>query len=238
VRPYSATYTDKRGQEEIVIRSNGSELFTSIRGHKFDGGDFDQLTAEKIDNDLFDYEMFADGTGDITNFQLSVTFPIKLYDASSKRTTEAELTARIVVGEYTSIDGLDHELHGLSLSTSLGEFTLKKKLEWMEDALIELQNQLPKEIYLQTCLSCKFSNYHPVGSGMFGSMCCFRNYKEDVSKFTSKYDLMDSWTNERIEDESLFFTQETFDCEEHELPTENDWYYKNWTKLIWHGIDR
>lgn len=229
---YTATYQDKRGAEEVIFKSNGSELYTTIRGVNFSGGDFEQLTADKIDETLFDYEMFADGSGDITNFQLKITFPIQLYNSLTNQVSTENLKALIVVGEYTTIEGLDHELNGLILTTSFGEFVVQKKLEWMEDALIMLQNQLPKHIYIKTCLSCKFSNYHPVGNGMFGSMCCFKNFKNELEQVSSKYDLMDLWTDERIKNQSLFFVQETFYCDEHQLLTENDWVYKSWTKTL------
>lgn len=229
---YPAIYKDKRGTEHIIIQSDGSLLYTTIRNIECYGGDFDQLTANKIDTTKFDYELFADGSGDITNFELTITIPIQFYNSLSNQIFSENLKAHIVVGEGTTIKGLAHELNGLTLNTSFGTFKVEKKLEWMEDALIALQKQLPKNIYLKTCLSCKYSNYHPVGNGMFGAMCCFKNYKKEVEQLTSKYDLMDEWSNERIENKSLFFVQETFSCEEHKLLTNNDWVYKSWTKTI------
>jgi len=232
MRSYTATYQDKRGTEAIVIKSDGSQLETTIRGINVDGSDFDQLTADKIDTTKFDYNMFADGAGDITNFQLTIIIPIQFYNSLSNQTFTENLKAHIVVGEHTTIDGLDHELNGLTLKTSFGEFGVAQKLEWMEDALIMLQDQLPENIYLKTCLSCKYSNYHPVGNGMFGSLCCFKNHKEELEQVHDKYDLMDVWSHDKVQNQSLFFIQETFDCPEHQLPTEEDWYYKSWKKLM------
>jgi len=102
----------------------------------------------------------------------------------------------------------------------------------MEGALIALQKQLPPNIYLKTCLSCKFSNYSPFGNGMFGSIYCFKNIKEKLTQLNDKTDLLHIWTKEAMDNGDIFSVQETFDCKEHQLPTENDWYYKSWTKTI------
>lgn len=232
MRNYKATYQDKRGIEEIVVQSNGTEMFFTLRGIDFNGSDFEGFSASEIDNTKFDYELFKDGSGDITNFKLTITIPIRLYNAQSNQTFTENLKAHIEVGETTTIKGLDSELTCLTLTTSFGEFVVEKRLEWMEDALIALQNQLPENIYLKTCLSCKFSNYHPVGNGMFGALCCFKNHKKELEQVRDKYDLMELWSEDNIKKQSLFFIQETFDCPEHQLPTTGDWFYKDWRKFI------
>ncbi|WP_299602989.1 DUF6304 family protein [uncultured Aquimarina sp.] len=232
MRHYKTTYQDKRGTEQIVIKSDGSEMVTTIRGINFDGPDFDQLTADKIDHEKFDYQMLADGSGDVTNCSFLITIPIKLYNTTSKELFEENLDAYIVVGDDTTINGLDHELNSLTLHTSFGKFTVEKKLEWMEDALIALQNQLPAHIYINTCLSCKYSNYSPYGNGMFGGIYCFKKIKEQLKSLHDKTDLFSIWTKEAMDKGDIFSVQETFDCEEHQLLTNNDWVYKSWTKTI------
>ncbi|WP_378173985.1 DUF6304 family protein [Aquimarina sp. SS2-1] len=232
MREYPATYQDKRGTEEIIIKSDGSDMYFTLRGIDFEGTDFEMLTAEEIDDSKFDYEMFADGSGDITNFKLTITIPTQFYNSLSNQTFTESLVAHIEVGETTAIDGLDSEISCLKLTTSFGEFTVEKKLEWMEDALIALQDQLPPNIYLKTCLSCKYSNYSPYGNGMFGNIYCFKKIKEALKKVQQKHDLLHLWTAELVQEGKIFSVQETFDCPEHRLPTEGDWYYKSWRKLI------
>ena len=161
MRKYTATYKDKRGTEEMIIKSDGEDLFFTLREIDFEGSDFEMLTASAIDNTKFDYEMFQDGSGDVTNFKLTVTIPIQLYNVESSQSFFENLIAYIEVGETTTIEGLDSEISCLTLTTSFGEYIGEKKLVWMEDALIALQNQLPANIYLKTCLSCKYSNYSP-----------------------------------------------------------------------------
>jgi len=47
-----------------------------------------------------------------------------------------------------------------------------------------------------------------------------------------KQDLMELWTEEVVKSKKLFSVQETFNCSEHELPTKDDWFYKDWNKFI------
>lgn len=58
MREYVATYKDKRGTEMIRIKSDGSDMFFTLREIDFEGSDFEMLTASEIDNTKFDYEMF------------------------------------------------------------------------------------------------------------------------------------------------------------------------------------
>lgn len=231
MRIYQGTYQDKRGVETIAIKSDGSTMYLSLREIDFEGYDFEMMTGE-IDATKFDYDIRRDGSGGITNFQLTITIPIQLYDNKTDKTFIEPLTTYVEVGETTTIDGLDSELTGLILNTSFGEFKVEKNLEWMEDALIAIQEQLPSNIYLKTCISCKYANYSPFGNGMFGSIYCFKNLKSILKKLNDKTDLLDIWTKEAMDNGNIFSVQETFDCPEHQLPTEDDWYYKNWTKLM------
>jgi len=231
MRNYLATYQDKIGKENILIKSDGSTMFFTLRNIDFEGHDFEMLTGE-IDNTKFEYEKFADGSGDLTNFKIIITFPVLLFNSISNQTFTESLITHIEVGETTTIEGLGSEINRLRLTTSFGEFVIEKKLEWMEDALIAIQNKLPENIYLKTCLCCKYSNYSPFGNGMFGSIYCFKKLKSELKLLNDKTDLFEIWTAEAVDKGDIFSVQETFDCSEHQLPTEDDWYYKSWSKLI------
>ncbi|WP_299312669.1 DUF6304 family protein [uncultured Aquimarina sp.] len=231
MRKYSATYQDRRGTETTVIKSDGSDMFLTLRDIDFEGHDFEMFTGE-VDNTKFDYAMSADGSGDLTNFKITITIPTLFYNSLSNQTFTENLTVHIEVGETKTLIGLDSEINSLRLVTSFGEFKVEKKLEWMEDALIALQNQLPENIYLKTCLSCKYGNYSPFGNGMFGNVYCFKNIKEQLVAVNDKTDLLDIWTKEAMESGDIFSVQETFDCDEHQLLSEDDWVYKSWTKFI------
>jgi hypothetical protein len=206
-------------------------MFLTLRGIDFEGSDFEMLGGA-IDNSKFDYEMYADGSGDLTNFKMTIEIPILLFDSATKKSFNAPLTIQVEVGKTVTIHGLDSVLNSLSLNTTFGAFTFAKKLEWMEDAMIGIQNQLPENLSIKTCLSCKFGNYSPYGNGMFGHVYCFKALKEQVAKLNGKHDLLDLWTAERVQANQIFSVQETFDCDEHKFPGKDDWYYKNWSKLV------
>ena len=231
MREYPVTYHDKNGTEKTSIKSDGSNLYMTLRGIDFEGTDFEMLTGD-IDETKFDYEKFADGSGDLTNFKLSITMPISLFDSQTKKSFTAPLTAHIEVGETITVHGLESAINSLTLTTSFGEFSFEKQLEWFEDALLIIQKKLPEHIYLKTCLSCKYSNYSPYGNGLFGSIYCFKRVKDQLLELNGKHDLLHLWTEELIKEGKIVDVQETFDCSHHQLPTKDDWYYKSWTKLI------
>lgn len=231
MRKFEATYEDKKGVERITISSDGSDLFFTLRGVDFEGHDFEMLSGE-VDTTQFDFDIYSDGSGYLTNFKLEVVIPIQLFNAATNELFSENLTVSVGVGETTEIESLDSELNSLKLCAAFGDFSVVKKLEWMEDALVQLQNQLPSHIYLKTCLSCTYSNYSPYGNSMFGNLHCFKKMKEPLKKVKDKSDLLDLWSNEAMENGNIFSVQETFDCSDHEIVSENDWFYKSWTKTL------
>lgn len=225
MRKYPIKFVDKFGEEESEISSDGSDMHLTLRGIKFEGSDFEGLSGA-VDATKFDYEIFQDGSGDLTNFRMEVTFPIKI-DHDSKIHTE-QFTVNIEVGKELEIDGLDSIVHTAELDTPFGKFNSTKKMEWFEGAVIEIQNMLPEKTQIKTCLSCKYSNYHPVGNGMFGSLYCFKKLKNETSAIRDKYDLMNLWTEEAVKNKDICSVQEIFDCPEHQFITKADWTYKDW----------
>ena len=225
MRKYKVKYKDKFGEEETEISSDGSTMYITLRSIQFEGTDFEAFEGE-VDKRKFDYEMYQDGTGELTNFRMEVVFPIKIYH--TKKIVNEKIKFEIEVGKELEIDGLESIVNSIELNTSFGNFKSTKKIEWFEDAIIEIQNMLPKKTQIKTCLSCKYSNYHPVGNGMFGTLYCFKKIKNKINTFNNKYDLMNIWTKEAIGNEEIFNVQEIFDCSEHQFITKNDWTYKDW----------
>ena len=221
MRVYPVTYTDRFAEEKACIFSDGSILYFTIRDTQFEGSDFEMLTSEEVDHSKFDFEEFADGSGDLTNFRMKITFPILITHNDTE--TRELLTCHIDVGDDSYLPAITNTLE---LNTSFGKFTSNQKIEWFEDSILEIQKQLPKNTHIKNCLSCKHSHYHPVGNGMFGSLHCFK--KIAPTPITSKDDLFDIWTEEAVENNRIFNVQETFDCENHQFITPDDWVYKNW----------
>ncbi len=225
MRKYPIRYIDKFGIEETEIISDGSTMHLILRGIEFKGSNFEALEGN-VDKSKFQYEMYQDGSGDLTNFRLEITFPVKIYH-ENKIVTE-KIKFNIEVGEDLEIKGLESIVNSVELDSSFGIFKSNKKVEWFEDAIIEIQNMLPDKVQIKTCLSCKYSNYHPIGNGMYGSLYCFNKIKSKLSAINDKFDLMDLWTNEAVENKEIFNVQETFDCPNHQFITKHDWTYKDW----------
>jgi len=218
MKKYQIKYKDSFGEEQTEIATDGSMLYFTLRGVEFEGIDFESLEGE-VDIGNFQYEMYQDGSGYLTNFELIVIIPIDIV-REGKEIIE-NLIAFVATGSGKSIVRL-------KLETEYGIVTGKKEYGYFEDAIIEIQKKLPKNTKIKTCLSCKYSNYHPVGNVMFGGLNCFKDVKEDLEKVYNKYDLMKIW-DKGIENKDTFNVQETFVCEDHKFVTKHDWVYKNWT---------
>ena len=220
MRRYKTIYSDKYGTEKAEIQSDGSEMKITLRGIDFEGTCFEILEGE-IDKEKFDYQEYEgnENLGDLINGKFQVEIPIKLIDDGQ------EITKTL----HAEIQTEKNDDHGVFLQLQLNETTISnsKKFGWFEGALIYIQKQLPENVKIKTCLSCKYSHYSPFGSAMFGSLHCFKKLKERTSEINDKISLFDIWEIAHNENK-LFTVQETFDCEEHEFVGENDWVYKDW----------
>ena len=225
MRKYPVLYIDKFGKEETEISSDGSSMGLTLRGIQFKGIDFEGLEGE-VDENKFQYQFYEKGLAELTNFRIEVLFPIKINYKNKIISEKIKFT--IEVGEGVEIEGLNSVVNTVELDTFFGNFKTNKKVEWFEDAIIEIQNLLPKNTEIITCLSCKYSNYHPVGNGMFGSLYCFKKIKNKVKTFSNKHDLMNVWTKKAINKNEIFNVQELFDCADHKFISKEDWTYKDW----------
>ncbi len=230
MQEYKATYYDQKGKEEICVKSDGSTLYTTIREIDFEGMDFEILTG-KIDHSKFEYDFIDKEEGDIINLGIEVHFPITLYNKLTNTTTTEKLIAFVEVGKLTNSEKFPNTAT-LEFKASFGSYISKKKIEWFEDSLIEIQKQLPKHLLLKTCLSCKFSHYSPYGNGMYGHLYCFKKIKEEIKKVKDKKSLLELWTKEKVEAGIIENCQETYKCEQHSFITKDDWNYSSWEYAI------
>ena len=63
---------------------------------------------------------------------------------------------------------------------------------------------------MKCCHTCAFSDYHPVGTGTFGGLACFRDHKQEYLALKGKAALM-HFFNKSTEN-----VQETYLCPEFE----------------------
>jgi len=217
MKKYTAIYKDKFGEIETEIYSDGSDMYLILRDIKFEGSDFEGLEGD-IDKSKFEYTIYKDGSGELTNFELTITIPIDIIWESKE--IIGNLIAFVATGNKKSVVRL-------SLKTEFEIFADEKEYGYFENALIGIQKIMPKNTKIKTCLSCKYSNYHPVGNGMFGGLNCFKNLKEDVENVCNKTDLMNMW-DKGFKNNKSFNVQEIFVCNSHKFVTKNDWVYKDW----------
>jgi hypothetical protein len=123
---------------------------------------------------------------------------------------QGTLHVLLTLGAVTPNGGADREILFLRLIVGDSTFASQENDGWFEDALQDIQRQLPEEMYMRICFCCAYSDYHPVGNGLFGDLACFRNKKQEYLAICNKYALMDLWST-RIEE-----VQETYCCQEFE----------------------
>jgi len=224
---YKAIYTDKFGEENVDISSDGSIMYIPLRGVIFEGTDFEWLSGE-IDESKFQYECY-EGGADLTNFKITVTFPIKI-EHQQKITTE-QITFTYTTGDQTGIKGQALNSDTVVLNTYFGKFTLNQKVEHFEDSLLKIHVKLPKGTDIKACVSCKYSTYHPLGGADFGDLTCLKNAKELLPEIHDKNSLMSVY-DEAYGGGKAFKVQEVFLCPEHEYETLDDWRYKGWSHAV------
>lgn len=198
---YPAIYRDAHGTERTDIVNDGATLSMRLRGEVFTGESFD------------DFEPAGEGSG----FQLNKGFlcsceiecSIPMEIVANGGSQEGTLKANLKLGAPAANGGLDEEL--LVLRLTIGEQTYQSSggSGWFEDELLELQRKLPGA-YMRACIGCAFSDYSPLGRGLFGGLACFRDSKDLYRRVNSKQALFDAW------DTMSEFVQETHVCGQFE----------------------
>lgn len=214
MKKHLAKYKDKFGIEDTELLSDGSSLYLTLRGITFSGVDFELLEG-LLDESKFEYEKYCDGSATLTKFELTVHLPIILINEGNDYT--ANLKAIVNVGNKKYLPVY------LELDTTYSTFKVSNMD--FEGALIAIQRLLPERTDIKTCLSCKHSNYHPLGNGMFGSLHCFKKVEDE--KFSDKSELMHLWEKAVLE-QKLFNVNEVHVCSEHQLVPKSDWTYKDY----------
>jgi Family of unknown function (DUF6304) len=194
-------YTDSWGREAITIKASGARLSVEIRGVIFTGPDFDDLEPPAgVDVEA----AFATDHGALTDYELAWQMPVQVACAGAELT--AALRCRLVLGS-PAVTGRGTEELTLSLDMPGGKpVTSMRPHGSFEDALAGIQRQLPRDTLLKGCISCAFSDYSPAGSGLSGSLACFRDNKAAYLEVSGKRELFQVW------DTLTEFVRETHLC--------------------------
>ena len=200
---YPAKYTDAYGTEDTIITNDGETLRMTIRGVQFTGTDFDALEApeDAAPDQLLSFSLHR---GDLCACRIECEMPIPIHDNGEDLT--GTLRIDLQLGDPAPNGGLDREQLLVVLKYNEQHFAGSGKSGWFEDELIEIQKQLPDGIYMRACINCLYADYSPFGHGLFGSMMCFRNLKQEYMKVTCKDEF---WS---VHDRYDRLVQETYLC--------------------------
>ena len=196
---YSGTFADDRDTEAIRIVNDGHTLTTRIRDIEFSGTDFDGLEPAAEQTTLAS-TLFSLHLGSLGSCDISWTMPVLLSVAAGR--IHAPLHVRLHLGGRT-------ETLALELHTPSGPIRSSGRSGWFEDELLDLVRQLPADVRLIACITCQFSDYNPVGHGLFGGLACFRDVKQDYLAVSGKEGIFAIWERQTE------LVQETFVCDEH-----------------------
>ncbi len=204
---YPAVYRDRFGEVATTLYNDGKQLSMTLRGVKFTGTSLDDWDpVADVDSSLSQPFMFTRSGKVLCEYTLAFDMPILVVFQAEQ--LQGTLHVLLTLGAATPNRGTDREILFLTLTVGGSSFASQGKVGWFEDELLDIQRQLPEGMYMQNCFCCAYSDYHPVGSGLFGDLACFRNKKQEYLAVSNKYALMDMWPT-HIED-----VQETYRCPE------------------------
>ncbi|MDH6213389.1 DUF6304 family protein [Streptomyces pseudovenezuelae] len=204
-------YTDRHGAQDVVFESDGREVIrATIRGVLFEGDTMDDLGALSGEPPEQAFSFF-DGALCSCLLEWEVPIPVEVRGSGVR---PAVLHCALRLGAPAGPrKGLDAETLTTLLRLDGREYRNADDQDDFEDALHEVQRQLPRAARLKACVSCAWSDYHPVGHGLMGGLACFRDVKELYRQVDGKHGphgIFAVWPS-RTE-----FVQETWLCGEFE----------------------
>jgi Family of unknown function (DUF6304) len=206
---YPAVYRDRFGEVATTLYNDGKQLRMTLRGVKFTGRSLDDWDpGAHADVTLLQSFTFMRSGRELCEYTLEFDMPIQMVFQAEQ--LQGTLHVLLTLGAATPNGGTDREILFLRLTVGDSSFASQGKVGWFEDELLDIQRQLPEGMYMQICFCCAYSDYHPVGNGLFGDLACFRNKKREYLAIRNKYALMDMWPT-HIGD-----VQETYRCPEFE----------------------
>ncbi|MBK8257863.1 MAG: hypothetical protein IPK82_34995 [Polyangiaceae bacterium] len=200
---YPGTYSDANGVEPIHIRNDGEKPKVTIRGVEFAGRDFDSL--EPVDNTPPEnLNLFRLHFGALASCKFAFEMGISV--VLNNRECAGVLQVTLTLGDPKPNGALDKEVLVLQLGWEGQSVCSSGKSGWFEDELLEIQGALPQGAFIKSCINCLYSDYSPIGHGLFGTMMCFRNIKEQYLAVRTKDDFFE------VQDHHDRMVQETFLC--------------------------
>jgi hypothetical protein len=200
---FPGTYQDSAGQQDISwqVRPQwfpgalpGFEIGTVVRGVECSGPDFDALDPASP-SDARAAGLDVGSTGELTACTLSGDIPCALEDNGQLRQDQVRFWLELKPRDL--IRRGDNVKKNLRASAQVRGETFEAVGESFEEALLGLEAKLPAGARLVCCVTCQFSDYSPLGSGLTG-MYCHRDAKEQYLAVRSKDDYWDVPATEHV----------------------------------------
>ena len=170
----NARYRDTHGEVATTIINDGKVLSMVARGVEFRGSDFDSLEPDnRTDPKLLIPFTLLHGCLCACTIEYQMPLPVVV----NGDTIQGSLSIHLELGEARPNGSLNREVLKLELTLTQTVYHSRGTSGWFEDELLDIQRQLPDCSYLKACITCAFSDYSPVGHGLFGGLACFRHNK-------------------------------------------------------------
>lgn len=212
---YPTKYRDKFGEETTTIYNDGKTLRMNLRGVEFVGrflDDWEPSNQIDIENTAY----FSLHHNELYSYSMRFEIPVPV--TAKTQTIPATLRVDLELGEPNAKGGVDYEKLQIQLAFNDKTYVSSENQGWFDDALNEIQTQLPEGTFVKCCHSCAYSEYSPAGYGLFGGLACFRNCKQEYLALKGKMAYF------ALADKMAEFVQETHLCPEFEKRTSGTGY--------------
>ena len=188
------------------IENDGATLTMELRGTFFIGSTLDDFEPASETPPEF-LSSFRLSQGTLVGYELRSKWPIRLLVQGESVAAQLGLQLKVGVPEPGLGGRVNAYSFALSLNGEEGVGTPLKESEDFERGLLDLE--LPAGTSFHACISCAFSDYSPYGSGLFGTLACFRDTKEEYRQVRGK-------NVEFLWPRMAGLVQETFLCDDFE----------------------
>ena len=122
------------------------------------------------------------------------------------------------------------EIFRLKVKVANTEYTNKHDYDCMEYAIIDLQKQLPNNIQIVCCESCKHGNFHPAGNDE-NKIFCLRDYTPHNKSDVAGIFIDDDYS--RLPKNTAIYSNELLHwCDKYDRINDNYYTYNDWISIL------
>ncbi len=218
IHSYVAKLYLQQASYDIIIYNDSDKLSFEIENFEFTGFSFDDFELKNFkkysEEDLTLFTLNP-SSHELCDCRFEIAIPIDLIQKNTEKMEQAGLKMTLVLGKSNQRGGIDKV--DLSLSLELDNQIFRGNGGYFEDAFNQMLTEIAGKYRMRNCFGCQFSDYSVYGQGLFGSMLCFRNQKENYSAVKSKEEYMQLERHKEV-------VQEIYSCSEFEQRGKNVGY--------------